>query len=143
MIGAIIARQAVKTGFDALNERNIDKFMKAWAEDCIWIYPENISVSGRFVGKDEVRKWFEKFQDQFPHRKFILKHLGVGDIFALGGNNVISAQWDLELVNKDGMSISYSGVTLLTIRGAKVVRGQDFLSISDDDKYKKAWGEVT
>jgi hypothetical protein len=28
MIGAIITRRAVKTGFDALNERNIDKFMK-------------------------------------------------------------------------------------------------------------------
>lgn len=142
MIGAIIARQAVKSGFGALNERNIDKFMKAWGDDCIWIYPGNISVSGRFVGKDEVRKWFKKFQDQFPQRKFILKHLGVGNIFALGGNNVISAQWDLELVNKDGMNISYSGVTLLTIRGAKVVQGEDFLSKSDGDEFKKAWGDV-
>jgi ketosteroid isomerase-like protein len=142
MIGAIIARQAVKSGFDALNERNIDKFMKAWGDDCIWIYPGNISVSGQFVGKDEVRKWFEKFQDQFPQRKFTLKHLGVGNIFALGGNNVISAQWDLELVNKHGMSFSNSGVTLLTIRGAKVVQGQDFTTKSDDDEFKKAWGDV-
>lgn len=32
MIGAIIARQAVKSGFDALNESNLDKFMKAWGD---------------------------------------------------------------------------------------------------------------
>jgi len=62
MIGAIIARQAVKTGFDALNERDLDKFMKAWADNCIWIYPGKVTAGGRFVGKDEVRKWFEKFQ---------------------------------------------------------------------------------
>ena len=65
MIGAIIARKAVKSGFDALNERNIDKFMKAWAGDCEWVYPGNISVSGTFKGKDNVRKWFQHFQDQF------------------------------------------------------------------------------
>jgi ketosteroid isomerase-like protein len=142
MIGAIIARQAVKSGFDALNERNIDKFMKAWSDNCIWIYPGNVSAGGRFVGKTEVRKWFGKFQDQFPKRKFSINHLGVGNIFALGGNNVISAHWDLELVNKDGMSFSNSGVTLLTIKGAKVVQGQDFMTISDGDEFKKAWGDI-
>ena len=54
MIGAIIARQAVKSGFDALNERNLDKFMKVWADNCIWIYPGKVTAGGRFVGKDEV-----------------------------------------------------------------------------------------
>ena len=142
MIGAIIARQAVKTGFDALNERNLDKFMKAWADNCIWIYPGKVKAGGRFVGKDEVRKWFEKFQDQFPKMKFTINHLGIGNIFDLVGNNVISAQWDLEIVNKDGMSFSNSGVTLLTIKGAKVVQGQDFLTISDGDEYKKLWGNT-
>jgi ketosteroid isomerase-like protein len=142
MIGAIIARQAVKSGFDALNERDIGKFMKAWGDHCIWIYPGNVSAGGRYVGKDEVQKWFENFQDQFPQMKFILNHLGVGSIFALGGNNVISAQWDLDLVNKHGMSFTNSGVTLLTIKGGKVVQGQDFMTKTDGDEYKKAWGDI-
>lgn len=141
-IGAIIARQAVISGFDALNERDIGKFMKAWGEHSTWIYPGNVSAGGRYVGKDKVQKWFEKFQDQFPQMKFILNHLGVGNIFALGGNNVISAQWDLELVNKDGMSFTNSGVTLLTIKGGKVVQGQDFMTKTDGNEYKKAWGEL-
>jgi ketosteroid isomerase-like protein len=142
MIGAIIARKAVKSGFDALNEGNLDKFMKAWGDDCIWIYPGKVTAGGRFVGRDEVRKWFEKFQYQFPQMKFIINHLGVGNIFDLVGNNVISAQWDLELVNKDGISFHNSGVTLLTIKGAKVVQGQDFMTISDGDEYKKLWGDI-
>jgi ketosteroid isomerase-like protein len=142
MIGAIIARQAVKSGFDALNDRNIDNFMKAWGDNCIWIYPGKVSAGGRYTGKAEVRKWFERFQEQYPQMKFTLNHLGVGNIFAFGGSNVISAQWDLELVNKDGMSFSNSGVTVLTIKGAKVIHGQDFMTVTDGEEYKKAWGDI-
>jgi len=74
--------------------------------------------------------------------KFTINHLGVGNIFDLVGNNIISAQWDLEMVNKDGINFSNSGVTLLTIKGAKVVQGQDFLTISDGDEYKNLWGDI-
>jgi hypothetical protein len=40
------------------------------------------------------------------------------------------------------MRFSNSGVTLLTIRGAKVIQGQDFMTITDGDEYKKAWGDL-
>ncbi len=141
MIGAILARNAVKSGFDALNDRNLDKFMKVWADQSVWIFPGNLSVSGKFVGKDNVRKWFEHFQEQFPEMKFTLKHLGVGSILALGGNNTITAYWELELTNKVKMKFHNSGVTLLSIIGAKVVRGEDFLSINSGENFTKVWGE--
>jgi len=141
MIGAIIARQAVKSGFDALNDRNLDKFIKVWAEQSMWIYPGNLSVSGKFAGKDKVRKWFEHFQEQFPQMRFTVKHFGVGSIFALSGNNVVSAYWDLEATNKAGLKYQNSGVTLLTIKGAKVVQGEDFLSKSAGEDFAKVWGE--
>jgi ketosteroid isomerase-like protein len=141
MIGAIIAKQAVQSGYDALNEGNLDKFMKAWAEQSTWIYPGELSVSGKYVGKDKVRKWFEHFLDQFPQRKFTVKHLGVGRIFALSGNNVVSANWDLELTDKAGLKFRERGVTLLEIKGAKVVRGEDFLSKSSGVEFTGMWGE--
>jgi ketosteroid isomerase-like protein len=141
MIGAIIARQAVRSGFDALNDRNLDKFMKAWAEESVWIYPGNLSVSGKFVGKDQVRKWFNHFQEQFPYRKFTVKHFGVVSIFALSGNNVVFAYWNLELTNIAGINYEYSGVTILTIKGAKVVQGEDFLFNSAGEDFAKIWGE--
>jgi ketosteroid isomerase-like protein len=108
--------------------------MKAWADQSVWIYPGNLSVSGKFVGKDEVRKWFEHFHEQFPQRKFTLKHLGVGNIFAIGGNNVVSAYWELELTNNTGLKFQNSGVTLLTIKESKVVQGgSSLLSISEKE----------
>ena len=141
MIGAIIGRQAVKAGFTAMNNRNMDKFMKAMSKDCVWIYPGNLSVSGTFTGKENVTKWFQHFQDQFPTRIFTVTHLGVGNIFDFIGNNVISAKWELELVNKAGEKFKNSGVTVLTIKGAKVVKGEDFLKTSGGDEFKKLWGE--
>lgn len=141
MIGAIIARQAVKSGFIALNDRNLDKFMEAWAEESVWIYPGNLSVSGKYVGKDKVKKWFEHFQTQFPLISFKINHLGVGSIFAFNGNNVVSAQWDLELTNKDGFKNQNSGVTVLRIKGGKVVQGEDFLFKNSGEDFVKMWGE--
>jgi ketosteroid isomerase-like protein len=140
MIGAIIARQAVKSGFDALNERDLDKFMKAWAEQSVWIYPGSLSVSGKFAGKDKVRKWFGHFLEQFPQRRFTVKHLGVGSIFALSGNNTVSAYWELELTNKEGLKYQNSGVTLLTIKSSKVIQGEDFLFKNSGEDFIKIWG---
>ncbi len=141
MIGALIARQAVKSGYNALNDRNLDKFMKAWSEQSIWIYPGNLSVSGKHVGKDKVKKWFAHFQEQFPQMKFNLNHLGVGSIFAFSGNNVISAHWDLELTNRTGSKYQYNGITVLEIKGAKVIKGQDFLFNCSGEDFSKMWGE--
>jgi ketosteroid isomerase-like protein len=142
MIGAIIAKHAIKSGFNALNEGDLEKFMKAWSEDCIWIYPGKVKAGGRFAGKAEVKNWFGEFIRQFPQRKFILNHVGVEDIFDLAGSNTISAQWDLELTNKDGFNLTNSGVTILKLKGSKVIQGEDFLSTSDGDDYKRAWGDI-
>jgi ketosteroid isomerase-like protein len=140
MIGAIIAKKSVKAGYDALNERNIDKFMKVWADQSEWIYPDNLSVSGKFSGKENVRKWFENMKEQFPQMVFTIKHMGVGNIFALSGNNVVSCNWEMEVTNKSGNKSQKRGVTVLTIKGGKVVRGEDFLSTSSLE-HAKIWGE--
>ena len=141
MIGTLIARMAVKGGFDAMNNRDLKKFMKAMGEECVWIYPGNLSVSGTFTGKENVAKWFQHFQDQFPTRKFTVTHLGMGNIFDFIGNNVVSAKWELELVNKEGQSFKNYGVTVLTIKGGKVIKGEDFLKTSGGEDFKKLWGE--
>jgi len=141
MIGAIIARNAVRSGFNALNDHDLDKFMTAWAEQSVWIYPGNLSVSGKYAGKDNVRKWFEHFQEQFPVVYFKVDHLGVGNIFAFSGSNVVSAHWELELTNKEGVKFQNSGITLLRIKGSKVIQGEDFLFKNSGEDFAGMWGE--
>ncbi len=91
MVGAIIAKLAVKSGFDALNKGDLEKFMKAWNENGIFIYTGKVKAGGQFAEKPEIKRWFEGFIRQFPERKFTIKHVGVENIFDIAGNNTILA----------------------------------------------------
>jgi ketosteroid isomerase-like protein len=140
MIGAIIARKAVRGGLEALNRRDVQCFMDAWADDAVWLYPGNLSVSGRFEGKRAVGEWFENLMRQFPQLKFTVHNVSVSNVFDLLGNNTAAIHWDIALVNKEGHQLKYSGVTTLTIRKGKVVQGRDYL-FSVDDHVRRGWGE--
>ena len=91
MIGAIVAKQAIKSAFDALNKGNLEKFLKAWSENGIFIYPGKVKAGGQFAGKPEIKRWFEEFIKQFPQRKFTVKHVGVDNIFDMAGYNTLFA----------------------------------------------------
>jgi hypothetical protein len=60
----------------------------------------------------------------------------------MAGNNTLFAQLDVELTNKDGQRAVNSGITMIQIKGAKVVRAEDFLRIIDGNDYKKGWGDI-
>lgn len=142
MLGAILAKHNVKSGFDLLNKGDLEQVIKGWVDDCVWKYNGNVKAGGTFTGKNQVKKWFEDFFKQFPQRKFTLKHIAIDNIFDLIGTNTILARWDIELTNKDGFSFLNTGVTVLKIKGGKIYEGEDFLSISDGDDYCRAWGDI-
>ncbi len=139
MLGAIAAKDNVKAGLEALNRRDVSSFMIGWAEDAVWIYPGDLSMSGRFEGKKAIREWFENLMRQFPQVKHTVNSVSVTNIFDFVGNNVAAAHCDVELTNKDGHCLKYSAVTMLTIRGGKVVEGKNYL-FAVDDNVKNGWG---
>ena len=142
MVGAIIAKQAIRSGFDALNKGNLEKFLKAWSENCIFIYTGKVKAGGQFAGKPKVKRWFEEFIKQFPQRNFIIKHVGFENIFDMLGNNTIFAQLDLELINKNGVKCTNNVVSVVKIKGSKIIYVKDYLEISDGDDYKRGWGDI-
>ena len=142
MIGAIIAKQAIRSGFDAFNEGDLEKFLKPWSENGIFVYQGKVKAGGEFAGKPAVKRWFEEFIEQFPQRKFTIKHVGVENIFDVVGNNTIFVQLDLELTNKDGLNATNSAVSVIKIKGSKIIRVVDYLKTSDGDDYKRGWGDI-
>ena len=66
MIGALIAKYKINHAYDALNRRDFEAFLSDWRDDCTFVYPGNLPVSGKFEGKDAITKWFKNFFDQFP-----------------------------------------------------------------------------
>jgi uncharacterized protein len=127
MIGSIIAKKNVRAGLEALNQRDVSTFLSAWAEDAVWNYPGELPVSGKFVGKQAIKGWFENLMRQMPQLKFTVHSVSVSNVFDLVGNNVAAAHWEVDFTNRDGYRLQYSGVGVLTIKGGKVVEGRDFL----------------
>lgn len=139
MIGAIMAKKVVQSAFSNLNKGNIEAFTKTWAEDAVFVYPPGVAASGTIEGRENIRKWFAKWMEQFPKRNFVLKNVCVKNIFDLVGSNVVSVEYDVNFTNKDGKDFVVGGVTTIDVRKGKAVRVCDY--IADTVAWKKAWGE--
>lgn len=127
MIGALITRKAIADSFRAMNNHDLPKFMSAWREDGVFIYPGEIWASGTFQGKAAVEGWFRKFFDQFPKIQFDIQNICVKNIFAMSGNNVVAVHWNINLTNHEGRVGKNSGVTVISIEGGKVVKVKDYI----------------
>jgi len=127
MIGAIIARRAIRDAFGALDRHDLSKFMSAWRDDCVFIYPGDIAESGSFEGKSAVENWFQNFFDQFPKLHFDIQDICVRNVFALSGTNVVSVHWNIQITNRNGREGQNSGVTVINVVGGKVSRVKDFI----------------
>ena len=139
MIGALIAKKIVSSKFDALNRRDFSAFLSGWREDCVFIYPGDIPVSGKMAGKAAIEKWFQNFMEQFPQIKFTLNNICVENLFDFVGTNVVAAHWDIDLTNRNGKEVQNSGITMINIKFGKAQLVIDYL-FDTGDKFKTAWG---
>lgn len=138
MIGALVARKAVAGAFDALNRHDLPKFMSAWRNDGVFVYPGEIPESGSFQGKSAVEDWFRHFFEQFPQIRFDIQDLCVRNIFDLSGTNVVAVHWNIQLTNREGRVGQNSGVTVVNIKRGKVFLVKDFI-FDLGDNFKRNW----
>jgi ketosteroid isomerase-like protein len=127
MIGAVVAKKAIAEAFEAMNRHDLSRFMSGWRDDGVFIYPGEIPASGTFQGKSAVEGWFRNFFEQFPKIQFDVQDICVRNIFALTGNNVVAVHWNIQLTNRDGREGQNSGVTVISIKGGKVLLVKDFI----------------
>ena len=138
MIGALIARKAIAGAFEALNRHDLPKFMSAWRDDGVFIYPGEISASGTFEGKSAVEGWFRNFFEQFPKIQFDVQDICVRNIFDLTGNNVVAVHWNIQLTNREGRVGQNSGVTVISIESGKVFHVKDFI-FDLGENFRRNW----
>jgi len=141
MIGAIVAKKAIANAFEAMNRHDLSKFMSAWRDDGVFIYPGDIPESGTFEGKSAVEGWFRNFFDKYPKIQFDVQDICVRNIFAFTGTNVIAVHWNIQLTNRAGRVGQNSGVTVINIKGGKVFLIKDFM-FDLGENFKLNWGAV-
>jgi len=127
MIGSLVAKKALAGAFDALNHHQLAKFMAAWRDDGVFVYPGEIPESGTFRGREAVEGWFRRFFEQFPTITFDVRDICVRNLFDLVGTNVVAVHWNISLVNREGRQGQNSGITLVTLERGKVTFVQDFI----------------
>jgi ketosteroid isomerase-like protein len=138
MIGAFIAKRALAKAFDAMNRHDLPNFMSAWQEDGVFIYPGDIPESGTFQGKSAVEGWFRRFFEQYPRIYFDIQSICVANIFDLLGNNEATVHWNIQLTNQEGREGENSGVTVVSIKGGKVVGVKDFI-FDLGENFRRNW----
>jgi ketosteroid isomerase-like protein len=138
MIGTLVAQKALAKAIDALNRHDLPEFMSGWREDGVFIYPGDIPESGTFQGKSAVEGWFRHFFEQYPRIHFDVQSICVANIFDLSGNNEATIHWNIQLTNQEGREGENSGVTVLSIKGGKVVRVQDFI-FDLGENFRRNW----
>ena len=140
MIGALLVKWMVPAAFEATNRHDIEAVLKNYSEDIILIYPGDVSVSGTYRGKDEVRAFLQRWFEQFPSVYFTIKSVGVSNLFDMIGNNVVAIEYEVDVVNRDGLEFHNSGVTIATVRRGKAVYSQDYFSDTGVN-LRAIWGE--
>ena len=139
MIGAIIAKRAAANAFRALSQHDLAGFMSAWREDGVLIYPGEMYASGTYTGKPAVEQWCRKFFEQYPKIQFNVQQICVKDIFALTGTNVLAVHWNISLTNRTGRLGENSGVSVISLKGGKVIQVKDFI-FDLGENFRLNWG---
>ncbi len=139
MIGTLIAKKKVSSAYGALNRRDIAAFIADWTDDCAFIFPGNLPISGTMKGRAAVETWFQNFLKQFPKARFTVKDICAKNTFDLVGTNVITSHWVLDLTNRDGKEVQNSGVTVINLRLGKAFLVKDYL-FDPDTTLRTAWG---
>ncbi|MBI2831958.1 MAG: nuclear transport factor 2 family protein [Chloroflexi bacterium] len=141
MIGAVIAKRKARSGFGAISRHDLAKSMAVYAEDATWDFPGNVSISGEIKGKKAIEARFARIMEQFPKLDMTVKEVFVSNIFAFGATNNIAVEWDVTEVNREGKEFHNSGVTIIRVKGGKVVALKEY--IFNTDIMKEAWGEAS
>lgn len=138
MIGALLAKKALASAYEAMNRHDLTAFMSGWHDDAVFIYPGDIPESGTFQGTTEVESWFRRFFEQYPTINFQIHSICVANTFDFLGNNRAAVHWDIQVTNREGRHGQNSGVTVLEIRGGKVVMAKDFI-FDLGDNFRRNW----
>ena len=140
MIGALLAKQRIPEGMKALNQKNLDAFLKDWADEAVLVYPGDIpGISGTHTGKAAIREFYQRDFEQFPELQITPKHVAVTNLFDMTGNNVVIVDWEAEATNRDGFQIQNSGVSVMKIKGGKGVHIRQYI-FDTGEKFRTAWG---
>lgn len=127
MLGAILAKRAVRQSFKVLNNRDADGAVAGLAEDAVMEYPGDSALSGKYAGKEAIHKRMVHWFNQKDKVRFTLHNIAVDGIAAMGATNNVIVEWTLDTDSISGTPVSIDGTTVFVVKSGKVRVIKDYL----------------
>ena len=133
MLGALIAKRKIRSGYSAVERGDLESLVSVFSEDAIVMYP----TQGTMKGKDAIRAFYRHFLETFPQVEVNLRHICVENLFDLIGTNVITVHWEIATTNRAGVTFQQTGMQLMETEKGRVKFMQYFFW--DTDHLRDAW----
>jgi uncharacterized protein (TIGR02246 family) len=135
MIGALVAKSRVRSGFAAIMRGDLDEFVSIFTEDGVVNYPTKGDIRGRAA----IREFYAHFLQVFPKVDAVVRDVGVQNLFDLVGTNVVFTHFSVSTTNRHGVTYTQEGMQLIRItRGKLTLLHYVFF---DMDSLRRAWEE--
>ncbi len=112
--------------YEAMNRKDLDAVMAAWAEGGVFEFPGRTPISGRHEGKEAIRAFFGRIFDELESMHFTIRHVAMSNPVGLTLSNMVYVDWTVDEVTRDGRRFSHDGITVLKMKGGKAVWGRDY-----------------
>lgn len=126
MLGAFVLQRSWKPAIErAMRRRDVEQLMRSWADDGVFEFGGTHGMSGRFVGKAEIRAWYERWFARMEELRFTVGRVAVVNPWALGLTNTLMFEAHVFERSRDGVSAEADVVAVVDLRRGKIVRLRD------------------
>jgi ketosteroid isomerase-like protein len=139
MIGGLVLRLTWKRNVEKeFARKDPDLILKAWADDGVLEFGGTNGMSGRFVGKEQLRSWVVRWLDRMERIDFTVQRLALERPWALGLTNTVFYEAHASETAHDGTVASTDVVIVDELRRGKLVHERVYLF--DESPDLTMWG---
>lgn len=116
MIGTLIARSAVRKGFDAVMRNDLEALISVFHQDATVIYPTREKVEGLVA----IKEFYRHFLETFPRVRATVKVAAVENLFDFAGTNTLTTLFEVDTTNQEGVTYHQEGMQLIRLHRGKI-----------------------
>lgn len=138
MIGALIMRWKVPRVFAAMRRMDVQAVCRDMSDDVVFEFPGQSTMSGRYEGSKAFEGFWRRVFDRYQKFDIRPRRIALVHPYALGASNIALAEWVMDGVTRDGLTVHLEGVAVIEVRRGKMAHARDY--IFDPSLLEPIWG---
>lgn len=139
MIGALVLRMSWKRSVQReFARKDPERVVKAWADNGVLEFGGTSGMSGRFVGRAEVRAWVARWFDRMERIDFTVDRIALERPWALGLTNTVFSEAHVSETAHDGTESAAEVVIVDEVRRGRIVHERVY--VFDETADLAMWG---